>query len=348
MKNIFLCLLGLCLFWGGSELSAQRQETVGQNIVLAYVTSGGKVLPDPAYVTHINYAFGHVDSTFSKVVIDRENRLREIVGLKSAAPHLKVLLSIGGWGSGNFSEMAADERCRSLFARDCKRVVDEFGLDGIDIDWEYPTSRAAGISASNADTENYTLLMHDIRQAIGADKLLTLASSASAKYIDFRAIDPYVDFVNIMTYDMGRPPYHHSALYRSSLVKRSFCEESVEAHLRQGVSIGKMVLGVPFYGHAAPPMSDFIDYRDIVKLEGYEACWDSVACVPYLADEKGNLVVTYENPRSLAIKCAYVRQKGLLGIMYWEYNTDDEEGSLRKAVYEGMKILSGENTKDVR
>lgn len=339
MKNTFVFISLLCLvcFCTSCSSSAREQDAADRDIVLAYVTSNGKTLPDPALVTHINYAFGHVDSTFSKVVIDRESRLREIAGLKKTAPHLKVMLSIGGWGSGRFSEMAADEQCRASFARDCKRVVDDFGLDGIDIDWEYPTSRAAGISASDADTENYTLLMRDIRQAIGTNKLLTLASAASAKFIDFKAIDAYIDFVNVMTYDMSRPPYHHSALYRSSLVKRRSCEEAIEAHLQQGVPAGKMVLGAPFYGHAAPPMSDFIDYRDIVKLKGYEACWDSVACVPYLADLEGNLVVTYENPRSLAAKCAYVKQKGLLGMMYWEYNTDDEEGSLRKAVYEGMR-----------
>lgn len=338
MKNMYGILLFLwaciCVSCG---TSGRQQPDTSKDIVLAYVTSNGKTLPDPSLVTHINYAFGHVDSTFSKVVIDRESRLQEIANLKKNAPHLKVLLSIGGWGSGRFSEMAADEQCRLSFARDCRRVVDQFGLDGIDIDWEYPTSRAAGISASDADTENYTLLMRDIREAIGSGKLLTLASAANAKYIDFKAIDPYIDFVNIMTYDMNRPPYHHSALYRSPRVDRRSCEESVEAHLQQGIPASKLVLGAPFYGHAAPPMSDFIDYRDIVKLEGYEACWDTLACVPYLSDKEGRLVCTYENPRSLAAKCAFVKQKGLLGMMYWEYNTDDEAGSLRKAVFEGMR-----------
>ncbi len=64
---------------------------------------------------------------------------------------------------------------RRAFATDCDRVVKEFALDGIDIDWEYPTSSMANISSSPDDTENFTLLMQDIRAAIGNEKELTLA-----------------------------------------------------------------------------------------------------------------------------------------------------------------------------
>jgi chitinase len=99
-------------------------------------------MPDPAYVTHINYAFGHVNDTFDGIRIDNENRLKSLAGLKKTAPKLKIMLSVGGWGSGRFSEMAATAENRKKFARDCLRVVNEFKLDGIDIDWEYPTSNA--------------------------------------------------------------------------------------------------------------------------------------------------------------------------------------------------------------
>lgn len=91
-----LLLLWACIC-AGCGTSGRQQPDTSKDIVLAYVTSNGKTLPDPSLVTHINYAFGHVDSTFSKVVIDRESRLQEIANLKKDAPHLKVLLSIGGW-----------------------------------------------------------------------------------------------------------------------------------------------------------------------------------------------------------------------------------------------------------
>ena len=180
-----------------------------ERVVVGYVTSWSDRMPDPNLVTHLNYAFGHVTTGFD----DNPERLCSIVALKETNPHLKVLLSVGGWGSGNFSEMATDEAHRISFARSCQKVIDTYSLDGIDIDWEYPTSSAAGISSSPDDTKNFTLLMHDLRQAIGTDHLLTFADYADTTYVDYRSVLPFIDFINLMTYDMADPPYHHSALF---------------------------------------------------------------------------------------------------------------------------------------
>lgn len=317
-------------------VSAFGQIKSSKKIVVAYVTSWTKDLPDPAYVTHINYAFGHVNQNFDGIRIDNESRLRQIVALKLKTPALKVLLSIGGWGSGRFSEMAGVESNRAKFAEDCLRVVTEFRLDGIDIDWEYPTSGMAKISSSPEDTENYTLMMSSIRSKIGSKQLLTLASVADAKYIDFKAIVPIVDFVNIMTYDMGNPPYHHAGLYRSKYTRGISVDEAVDAHVKAGMPLSKLVLGIPFYGHGREGVSGFIDYKELIKLQGFSRKWDDEAKAPFLENEKAEFVCTYEDPRSIAIKCDYLIKKGMLGAMYWEYSGDTEDGILRKAVYDGV------------
>lgn len=293
-------------------------------------------MPDPTYLTHINYAFGHVNDSFDGVRIDNEERLKQIVALKTQKPSLKILLSIGGWGSGRFSEMAADDNHRKSFTEDCARVVEEFGLDGIDIDWEYPTADMAGISASPDDTKNYTLLMRDIRQAIGKDKLLTQATAAGAKYIDFRAIDPYIDFTNAMTYDMGFAPYFNSPLFRSPNVGQICADEGIKAHLEAGVPKHKLVMGLAFYGRG---IEGFKRPRDLTKAhltEGYIARWDSLAQVPFLTDSTGNMVFGYENIESLAIKCNYIKDNQLKGAMYWSYDGDNEAGDLRRTVYQTL------------
>lgn len=318
----------------GEEVVAASRDS---KVVVAYVTSWSEVMPDPQYMTHINYAFGHVNESFNGVKIDNEERLRQIVDLRKQKPELKVLLSIGGWGSGRFSEMAANDEYRRAFAADCDRVVKEFALDGIDIDWEYPTSSMANISSSPDDTENFTLLMQDIRAAIGNEKELTLATVASARYIDFKAILPSVDFVNIMAYDMASAPKHHSTLYPSGHSGDITSDGAVTAHLKAGVPPSKLVMGMPFYGRGGDGYPSFQDYNKVGNTDTqYTEKWDEVAQVPYLADKNDTLVFGFENPRSLAIKCQYILDKDLLGGMYWDYSGDNEQGDLRRTVAENL------------
>lgn len=334
LKTMIAILLTILTACSNKQTSQEAIKVYESKIVVAYVTSWSDIMPDPRYMTHINYAFGHVNETFNGVRIDNEERLKQIIALKKSKPELKVLLSIGGWESGRFSEMAADSACRQAFANDCRKIADRLGLDGIDIDWEYPTSSAAGISSSPSDTRNFTLLMRDLRTALGADKSLTLASVASAEYIDFKAILPYIDFVNIMAYDMGNAPKHHSALYPSEHSGRITSSQATDAHLKAGVPPSMLVLGMPFYGRGGDNYPNFQDFKETGNTdERYEEKWDSTAQVPYLADkESGELVFGFENPRSLAIKCDYILERDLLGGMYWDYDGDNEQNELRSTV----------------
>ena len=304
---------------------------------MGYVTYWGNTLPDPALLTHINYAFAHIKSDFESLDIKSTSRLSKVADLKKVNPNLKISLSVGGWGAGNFSEMAADENHRKKFCQNCLAAVKKYNLDGIDLDWEYPTSSSAGISSSPDDKQNFTLLVKDLRAALGDDKLVTMASSASAKYVDFKSCADYMNFVNLMTYDMGDPPYHNAGLYRSSMTKRS-CDESVTLHLNAGVPLEKIVLGVPFYGRdnnkaftSSDPDDNFIYYKDIVK-GSYTDRWDDNAKVPYLTDASGSMVLSYDNETSIGLKADYVKQKGLKGAMYWAVEGDDANWTLSKAI----------------
>ncbi len=325
-------LFGLTVLF---SLNCSAKKPKKEPVVLAYVTSWSSIMPDPAVVTHINYAFGHVTESFNGVCIDNESRLHSLVALKKQKPSLKILLSVGGWGSGRFSEMAASDENRAAFAKDCQRVVKQFGLAGIDIDWEYPTQKSAGISSSSDDTKNFTLLMRDIRAAIGKNKLVTLATVADGKYIDFAGIEPYVDFVNIMTYDISSAPYHHASLYRSEMTQGVSCVDAVNAHIAAGFPVERLVLGIPFYGRGIKEIG-FCNYKDIIKKEGYQRNWDNVAKVPYLTDSTGVMVCGYEDAVSITEKCKFLKEKGMLGAMYWEYAGDDDQSTLAKAVYNGV------------
>ena len=327
MKKLLAFLAVVCCWL---NVSAGKKA---EPVVVAYVTSWTQVLPDATVMTHLNYAFGHVNEQFNGVRIDNEQRLRDLVSLKGQQPKLRVMLSIGGWGSGRFSEMAASEENRRAFAADCRRICNAYGLDGIDIDWEYPTQNSAGISASPQDTENFTLLMRDLRQALGNKLWLTLASVGSAQYIDFRSCVRYLDLVNVMAYDMGNAPQHHAALYRSKHVGWLCASEAVEAHRKAGVPDSKIVLGMPFYGRGKS--GQYMKYADLSKQK-FKKKWDNVGKAPYLANENSELAIGYENPRSIAAKCTYIREEGLRGAMYWEYADDNARGDLQRAVWQGI------------
>lgn len=331
MKHLSFIFLLLLAFMG---CFAQKQN---EKVIVAYVTSASQIMPDPDYITHINYAFGHVNKTFDGIEIENPGRLTTITALKKKNPKLRVLLSIGGWGSGGFSEMAANKNTRERFADSCAVLVKQYHLDGIDIDWEYPTSKAAGITATKDDTYNYTLLMKAIRAAIGSGKLLTLASVDNARFIDLKGIAGVIDFVNIMLYETDEPPKHQAALYRSALTSYITCEESVDAHLKAGLKPGQIVLGMPFYGTGnRVDVKQTILYRDLVRLPGLTKKWDAIAKAPYLVNGRGELVCSYDDPQSIAHKCAFIKKRGLRGAMYWQYAGDTDEGVLRKAVYKGL------------
>ncbi|MBO4605058.1 MAG: glycoside hydrolase family 18 protein [Bacteroidales bacterium] len=327
MKKL-LCLCALLSLFSCTrcteENNAQKEKEDPKKVIVAYVTYWDSVIPDPSLVTHINYAFGKVSNSFNSVEISNPARLRQMVALKERNSDLKILLSIGGWGAGNFSEMAADATLRKQFCADCLAKCKSYSLDGIDLDWEYPTIDWADISSSPNDTDNYTLLLQDLREALGETYLITMASSADAKYVDFKNCIQYMDFVNLMTYDMGRPPRHHSALYKSDKTSLSV-DQSVALHRAAGVPDEKIVVGAPFYGKTPSGMDgDGTYYCKMSSLfVKYTEKWDDTAKVPYLVDSDGAMVFAYDNPRSIGLKADYVIAKGLRGMMFWNWEGDN-------------------------
>lgn len=333
MRRLLLFAFIVSVFSDAFGQDVPVASNCGGKLVVAYVTAGSNEVPDPMVMTHINYAFGVVNETFNGVTVQRPERLRMIVALKQVNPALKVMLSIGGWTAGRFSEMAATKENRDAFAQDCRRIVDEYGLDGIDMDWEYPTSSEAGISSSPEDTDNFTLLMQELRRVLGSEKLLTAATICTAKYIDFKHCLEYMDFINVMSYDMSDPNLqHHAALYPSPISGYCTASQAVEAHLQAGVPKHKLVMGMPFYAKGRrndPGIDSYL--RTGVLPEGYSKCWSDEAQASYIANAQREFVWAFEDVRSLTAKCQYILDHDLLGAMYWDY-VSDRTGDFRTTV----------------
>lgn len=202
------------------------------------------------------------------------NQLRK---LKQKHPHLRVVVSIGGWTlSDRFSEMASTAEGRRSFADSCIGlfIKGRFApslthpgiFDGIDIDWEYPGRPGATNQHRPEDTRNFTLLLADLRAKLddqgmidGRRYSLSVALGASEdkfRTVQLAAIHPHLDWLNLMSYD-----YHgawedrtnfHAALHGREddpdHTQRLWSDHAVQALLTAGVPSRKINLGVPFYG----------------------------------------------------------------------------------------------------
>ncbi len=366
---------------GGSTPStppAQEDEgtlckDIGQTpIILAYYTENSKALPDPTLVTHINYAHGRFVNPSTGdggITIADVSLMQSVLALKKQNPALKVMLMIGGWGmkADGFSMMARDPAKRTEFCKSIKAHLDKYGLDGVDIDWEYPTYSAEGTGAHSSDTKNFNLVLDELRKTIGTSKIISFASSSSAKYVDWPTAIKYIDYVNVMTYDMGAAPSaHNSPLYRSQIFNQTSCDESIEKHKNAGIPYDRMNIGVPFYGKSEKnPTEKIYEYEvkynemgSILEKNYYEKgkrdvtgknirVWDPIAKVPYLTDTEGKILLVYDDPESVACKGEYVLKKKILGAMFWEYRHDDDKQSLLrslvKAVYGQESVIKENN-----
>jgi chitinase len=231
-------------------------------------------------ITHINYAFvdltssctiqlydpwSDVQSNFNGGCVESAaGNFNALKQLRNKYPHLKILLSYGGWTlSKYFSQCSLDTTTRNSVAKQMANLVDEHDFDGVDIDWEYPGwPGAEGNTIDDRDPENYILLIDEVRKHLSAGKDITIASGMSAKYIDMMSknnvlqrLCAALDWVNLMTYDYHGAwsdlTGHLAPLYHSGNPQHEQGNDiasGVEAMIAAGCPAEKLVLGLPFYG----------------------------------------------------------------------------------------------------
>ncbi|WP_433289273.1 glycoside hydrolase family 18 protein [Micromonospora sp. CA-244673] len=319
-------------------------------------------------LTHLFYAFATIEDGRLTLPPAAPGQLAAI---KRAYPHLRIVISIGGWGAGGFSDAALTPRTRADLVAECVELA--AGFDGVDLDWEFPVSGGpAELARRPEDRRNCTLLVQELRERLGPDRLLTAALPAGrlqsagpydpADSFELAELAELLDFVNLMAYDFGTG-FSPIATFNAPLAQ--VADDPLEPGLRQwnnvtgavdyyerhGVPRDKLVLGVPFYGRGFRVTSpgeqaglfqpqigtvDVGNWRDINRDLLPDPAWQRhrhpVARTPWLYHPGTQTFVSYEDADSIEQRAAFAARHGLRGAFTWQLAGDDSEHSLLAAM----------------
>lgn len=208
-------------------------------------------------LTHIQYSYIRPTLTGGLTTLDNPQKLKEIVS-KAHAHDVLVGIAVGGWSelrNEDFQAMASQPLTRRNFINNLLSLIKKYQVDGIDVNWQYPSS--------GVDQTNYTTLLTELSNSLHAKgKYLSATVAAGGEDADKiqNQIFSVIDFLNVQAYDAGKGEDH--ATYNNA-------SSSINYWTNRGVPSSKIVLGIPF--HAQPSWKS---YNTLIS-EGANANIDS-------------------------------------------------------------------------
>ncbi|MBL7727325.1 MAG: glycoside hydrolase family 18 protein [Dinghuibacter sp.] len=325
--------------------------------IIAYYTGSSEPLKQYPLnkITHVIYSFLalHHD-TLGFRNQQQETYLENIVALKQQYPHLKIMVSIGGWGGcAPCSGLFSSEHSRKTFAQTTVALFRKYGIDGLDLDWEYPAIEGyPGHAYKPDDKQNFTALVQELRKEMGNRYLLSFAAGGFEQFleasIEWEKVMPLLDFVNLMTYDLvggySTVTGHHTPQnhYREKQQSVSRC---VRWLLNKKVEPEKLIVGAAFYARVWEQVPDTLNglyqsgkfkqgvaFKDFSTYfsdsSGFRYYWDKKAKAPFQYNKQKKLFATFDNERSVREKARFIKRKKLGGIMFWELIQDKPKNGL--------------------
>jgi chitinase len=192
----------------------------------------------------------------------------------------------------------------------------------------------------------------------GKKYLVTTAIGGSREFLQHTQMEiaqNYLDYINLMAYDLDESydnmAAHHSNLFSPPNMPWIYSGDVCVKNLKAvGVNPSKLVLGVPFYGKGKAvkssgnnglyqipaPMRQWFEggifygggytyMKDsLVNQKGFVRYWDAESKTPYLFNAEKKVIITYDDEESMKLKCDYILNNKLGGIMFWEYSSDQK------------------------
>jgi chitinase len=307
-------------------------------------------------MTHILHAGINIDGSADGSIDVPDGFVEPLLISKAHGAGVKVFILLGG-DAGAFSTVAASDTLRVVLVENLWNFAQQYGYDGVDIDWEYP---------GTADAKGYYELMGTLRTFFTSPTYQLSADIApwGGPGYNLKKVAGVLDFLNIMTYDCAGP-WTDDAQLNSPIFwdphdpepyecqPGGSVQEAITAFLRFAPA-AQLNIGTPFYGYDYENVNalwgscthcDFSvlgeNYGTFIKQRvnkgGWVRYYDSIAGVPYLLRTKSTGFITYDDPSSTYLRVWYTDwERGLGGTFMWSLDADYDGTSqdLLNAMYD--------------
>lgn len=330
-----LILVLVALIIGATFLGIYLHDSNREDFrVLAYFTPRSDYVEediekyDFSKITHLIYAFANVRSDTLELYIKDEEIFAYLVRhLKENYPNVKIMLSVGSsMENDGYCSIASTVEGRDSFVRQCSAIIEGYGIDGIDIDWEYPGYSMFDRKVCSNCVSDHASLIEALREGLPDGAVLSYAGCGNALgWYDHKRLSKVVDFVNVMLYDFS---LENNSPFDSA-------KKAIYNYQLKGYRKDQLNWGVPFYGRCAVEEYDYRTYAQIMDLADMGELQIVQEKNRSYAYYKGNLL-SFDSREQILKKSKYVKKRGYGGVFCWNM-TYDRDGELMSLIWNELK-----------
>ncbi|OJD33421.1 glycoside hydrolase family 18 protein [Diplodia corticola] len=336
-------------------------------------------------LTHVNFAFASVNHSSLEISQpaagtpdDPFLQVADIRSQQSEGSNLRVFAAIAGsiildnGTIGNIFQLIAEDKKKSeTFSHNLLKFLNQYGFDGVDLDWEYPGIPDPFTAWDSPDTEGFVNLLRIVHDTFATEPKRQLGISFTIptsywylKNFDIRHMMEYADWVNVMAFDLHGVWDSHNPLGNIVRPHTNLTEIKLSLELLwlNGVPAEKVNLGLGLYGRSfllhdpacgrpgcrfdgganpGPCTTSsgtlaYFEIMDLINQQHPQIIHDEAAAIKWAQyGQNDEEWVSFDDSDTLNAKVEWANSTGLGGVMIWSIDQDDDSFSALTAVVGG-------------